>query len=287
QIDGNTTEQLLAGKSRAAINQYTEALILNAQIKAKQQELDELATKARQVERNEVGFLTGAYRGVRQFFLGAAAAAGANARDNVESLMNIKDASKELTESLISDQEKMNKLCKAKPEETPTTPTVVPTDPKAAKAAEKARKEAYKKELEDAEKHYQEQLQAEGLFRKDKRTMTAEELDKLAKIEEEYQEKIDSINKNYDKSLKDTSKVADTELTKRLAAEQRYIDSLLVKKQTEIEAEQNAHDERLKKAGLFGLNREQMTERQLQALDVLEKQHKDNIIKINKESVKK
>src|SRR5690606_12045746 len=91
-LDGYTQEELLAGKARVAINQYTEALILNAQIKAKQQELDELATKARQVERNEVGFLTGAYRGVRQFFLGAAAAAGANARDNVESLMNIKDA---------------------------------------------------------------------------------------------------------------------------------------------------------------------------------------------------
>src|SRR5690606_25102553 len=167
----------------------------------------------------------------------------------------------------------------------PESGTKVPTtDPQ---AAEKARKEAYKKELEEAEKHYQEQLQAEGLFRKDKREMTADELEKLAKIEAEYQEKVDSINKKYDKSLKDTTKIADAELTKRLASEQRYIDSLLAKKQTEVEAERNAFDERLKKAGLFGLNREGMTDRQLQALDLLEKQHKENILKINKESVKK
>lgn len=286
-LDGYTQEELLAGKARVAINQYTEALILNAQIKAKQQELDELATKARQVERNEVGLLTGAYRGVRQFFLGAAAAAGANARDNVESLMNIKDASKELTESLMSDQEKLNKLYKAKPDVTPTTPTVISTDPKAAKAAEKARKEAYKKELDDAEKHYQEQLQAEGLFRKDKREMTSEELEKLAKIEDEYQQKVDSINKKYEKSLKDTTKVAEAELTKRLAAEQRYIDGLLIKKQTESEAEKSAFDDRLKKAGLFGVEREQMTEKQLRALEILEKQHEENLNKIDADAIAK
>lgn len=286
-LDGYTQEELLAGKARVAINQYTEALILNAQIKAKQQELDDLASKARKVERNEVGFLTGAYREARQFFLGAAGGAAANARDNVESLMNIKAASKELTESMIADQQKLNELYKKKPDPTTPQPDVTITDPKAAKAAEKARKEAYKRELADAEKHYQQQLQAEGLFRKDKREMTAEELEKLAKIEGEYQEKVDSINKKYDKSLKDTSRVAEAELTKRLASEQRYIDSLLVKKQTEAEAERSAFDDRLKKAGLFGLERQQMTERQLRALQILEKQHRDNLNKIDADAIAK
>ncbi|NQD71330.1 phage tail tape measure protein [Sphingobacterium shayense] len=287
-LDGYTQEEILAGKARVAINQYTEALILNAQIKAKQQELDDLASKARQVERNEVGFITGAYREVRQFFIGAAGAAAANATDNVESLMNIKAASKEVTDSLIEDQTKLNNLYKAKPAEPTNQNTgVIPSNPKAAKKAEQARKAAYKMELEDAEKHYQDQLQAEGLFRKDKRTMTAEELEKLAAIEEEYQKKVDSINQQYGKSLKDTSKVADAELTKRLASESKTIDSILKKRQSDFEAEKEAYRKRLEDAGLYGKEKENLTEDQQLALEYLTKEHQDNLLDITREGVNK
>jgi hypothetical protein len=53
-----------------------------------------------------------------------------------------------------------------------------------------------------------------------------------------------------------------------------------------MKAEQEAYENQLRELGLFGVEREKMTEEQLHALEILEKQHDDNISKITGESVK-
>ena len=158
---------------------------------------------------------------------------------------------------------------------------------KGSNKVESTRKKAYKKELEVAEKHHQELLQKEGLFREDLSELTKEQLNELAKHQSDYQTKLDLINTKYGENLKTVTNTAAQELKRREKAEDTYISSLLRQKQTEAEAERTAFNERLEKAGLFGIDREQMTERQLQALEILEKQHQSNINKIDTDAMTK
>lgn len=158
---------------------------------------------------------------------------------------------------------------------------------KAARKAEQARRKAHQKEIIEAEKQYQALLQKEGLFREDLSELTKEELEKLAQHEADYQTKIDAIQKKYVENLKTISQTAEKELKRRADAERKYIDSILIAKQTEAEAERLAFDDRLKKAGLYGLDREKLTERQLQALEILERQHKGNLAKIDADAIAK
>ncbi len=290
-LDGYTQEQLLLGKATTAINTYSEALVLNSQIQAKRNELNSLAEKELKVQKNEVGFLTNTYRYVRQSFLGVAAATVENAMDNVESLQNINKARKELTDSMLTDQQKLNKLVVAKPPEaedgTKVGTDTSKADAKAARAAEAAAKKARQKELADEEKSYQERLEAAELFRKDTNTMTAEELDKMAALEIEHQQKMDEINRKYNHSLQTTTKVASGEASKRLADQRRFRDKLKEETLPLIEQERKAYQKRLEDAGLFGKKREDMTEEQLTALVTLQNNHEKNISKIDSDNIAK
>ena len=295
-LDGYTQEELLLGKATAAINKYSDALVLNSQIQAKRNELNSLAEKELKVQRNEVGFLTGSYRYLRQSIIGATAATIENAVDNVQSLNNINKARKNLTDSMLSDQEKLNKLFIA-PKEGPQPngdqngaviggKTQKELD-KAARQAEAAAKRNRLKELEDAKKGYQDQLIAAGLYQRERSTMTAEELDKLALIEAEYQKKSDSINRKYNHSLQETTKVAESEIIKREAAERRYRDKLLDKSDPLLQQEKEAYQKRLEDAGLFGKEKESLTVEQQAALEILRNNHQKNINKIDADAIAK
>ncbi len=152
---------------------------------------------------------------------------------------------------------------------------------------ESARKKAFQKELDDAEKHYQELLKQKDLFREDLSELDKDQLMELAKYQEDYQSKLDSIHNKYGENLKTISQTAIQELKKRAKAEEDYIDAILIKKQSEGEAEINAYKDRLKKAGLLDVEKEKMTKRQLDALEILQRQHQDNMAKIDSDALAK
>lgn len=68
---------------------------------------------------------------------------------------------------------------------------------------------------------------------------------------------------------------------KRLEAEQKFRDQLITGALSLIEQENVAYQKRLEQAGVFGKEREELTEDQLKALLILEQQHNDNLSKIH------
>ncbi|MEN5085709.1 phage tail tape measure protein [Sphingobacterium faecium] len=294
-LDGYSKEELLLGKATSAINTYSEALVLNSQIQAQRNELNNLAEKELKIKNNDFGWMTSTYRFLRQGVIGETAAIVENAADTVESLQNINKARKELTDGILANQQKLNKIVVKKSDNDPTgdqESTVIGGKTqkeleKAAREAEAASKKARLKELEEAKKGYQDQLIAAGLYQKERSTMTAEELDKLAIIEAEYQKKSDAINRKYNHSLQETTKLAESELIKREASERRYRDQLLDKSDPLLQQEKAAYQKRLEDAGLFGKERELLTAEQLTALETLENNHRKNINKIDADAIAK
>src|SRR5690606_8820921 len=149
------------------------------------------------------------------------------------------------------------------------------------------RRKAYRKEIDDAEKHHQTILDKEGLFREDLSELTRQQLERMSQLHEAYQSKLDTDNKKYGQNLKTVSNAADAELKRRAKAEESYIISIIRQKQDEAEAERTTYNERLEKAGNLGLERAQMTARQPQAVEILEKQHRENVNKIDAHAIAK
>ncbi|NJI75826.1 phage tail tape measure protein [Sphingobacterium kitahiroshimense] len=297
-LDGYTKEELLLGKATTAINTYSEALVLNSQIQAKRNELNNLAEKELKVQKNDLGFLTDTYRYVRQSIIGVGAATVENAMDNVESLQNINKARKELTDSILSDQQKLNKIVVAKtPKAEGGTKVGIDTskeDAKAARAAEAASKKARLKELEDAKKDYQDKLKAEGLFQRDINSLTADELEKRAQIKDDYIKKENEINQKYNHSQREQTNEYSSELDRRAATERRYRDKLVDKTDPLIQQEKEDFEKRLQLAGLFDKEMEDkvkkwetLTVEQQTALEILRNNHQKNLNKIDADAIEK
>ncbi|MGJ1228847.1 phage tail tape measure protein [Sphingobacterium siyangense] len=283
-------EAILAGKATKAIEQYSMAKLFEARIKAKQSVLDQAVADEEKYKTPQRK--SGAYK-VGEFIVGEANMDYFNGR----SPQQFKDRATMVKLSLkdLIETQKEYEAFKQKNEikdddETANAPTVTVTDKEAEKAAKKAAAEAKRARLaalEQAKKDYQDQLKAAGLFQRDRRTMTADELEKLAKIEEDYQKKQSEINQKYNHSEQDTTNKAQHELDKRAAAERRYRDKLVDKTDPLVQQENEAYEERLKSAGLFDVKREGMTEEQLIALEILEKNHQININRIDSEAISK
>lgn len=291
-LDQYTDEEILAGKATNAINNQTKAIILQAKIRARQDKIQELEAKRLAEESGDRDFLSwDNFRiGAAQTFGGAAMAGAEAAKITINNINNIDKAISALTEGILDAQGELNTLYGAKPTTNdPTTPGDVPpgTDPKADEKARAAANKARLAELEDAKKAYQAQLEAEGLFRKDRREMTADELEKLLQIEQSYQDRVDEINRKYQHSTTETTKVAEAELLKRELAEKKYRDKLLDPRDPQYVQEQEQHEERLKLAGIYGKKREDLTAEQMKALERLEAIHAANIGKIDAEAMKK
>lgn len=284
-LKGYSDEALMAGEATKAIEQQTAALLFQAKIKAKQALLDKV------VEDNEkynAPRKDGFWAGVGKIAVGEANYDGFTGRSRSDyedriaaQNLALKDLQKTEEEYAAFKERNAIKINEFE------GPKVTITDSKAGKKAEKDRREAFRKELEDLEKHQQQLLQKEGLFREDLSELTVAELEKLAKHEGDYQTKLDGIHKKYGENLKTVSQTAEKELKRRADAESKYIDSLIIKRQSEAEAEKLAYDDRLKKAGLFGIEKEQMTERQLQALEILQKEHQATLDKIDSTAIAK
>ncbi|WP_312139508.1 phage tail tape measure protein [Sphingobacterium sp.] len=286
-----TDEQIMAGNAKKAIDEYTKSLVKQATVRAMRDRMEKLAQqKFDQQDRQNRGF-RGATLGERFESLDAKTFFSnnwANAyNEHVEG--NIKT---------IAAQEKKfaEEIAKLEADISSNIQVVAGTDnddgndsivTKSDSKADSKRRKAYQKELDDVEKHHQNILQQRGLFREDLSELDKLQLIELAKYQEEYQGKLDSIHKRYGESLKTVTNTANQELKKRADAETRYIDSILIKRQTEGEAEKSAYQDRLVKAGLFGIERETMSKRQLDALEVLEREHVTNIAKIDADALAK
>lgn len=282
-------EQIMSGKAKKAIEEHTEALIKQAAIRAAQGKLEKLAQqKLEEQDRKERGF-SGATVGERfeamdseTFFSGNWSKAYS---DHIDNNIRAIEAQEMKVATFVSELEtKLLEKVKVKTEDPVDNGG---GDLTGGSASGSSQKKAFQKELDAAEKQYQAILQQKNLFREDLTELDKDQLIELSKYQDEYQSKLDSINTKYGESLKTVANTANEELKKRAKAEENYIDSILIKRQTESEAERSAYDDRLKKAGLFGIEREAMTKRQLDALEILEREHKQNINKIDADAIAK
>jgi len=97
-------------------------------------------------------------------------------------------------------------------------------------------------------------------------------------------EKIESKQGKKDQSEADRKK---KESEKLIADQKAYQQEIIIAQKTLIEQENAAHEERLKKAGLFGKNREKLTVQELAALEALESAHQKKVDTIDADAIKK
>ncbi|MGJ1419993.1 phage tail tape measure protein [Sphingobacterium spiritivorum] len=287
-LKGYSDEEIMANKATAAIKEQIKQIIALSTVKAYQSKLDDLAVQ--RVEKLDQ--LKRGYRGATATERFNAMPDGFFSSDwesaynlSVQKELDAIEASRQLIgETVIKEQNELNKMFVRNK---PTTPVdnggTVSLNGSAV--SEKDRNKAYRNELEAAEIRYQTLLQKEKLFREDLSEMSKEDLERLVVFQNDYQKTVDDINKKYGESLKTTTNTAQKELDKRSDAEKRYLDSVLIRNQTEVEAEKNAYNDRLAKAGLFDLDLKNMNERQKNALEILQREHQLNIVNITKKGI--
>lgn len=282
-----TDEQILAGEATEAINKQTEAIRRQAEVRVAQAKIEELIAKKQEIQSGDRGFMTGLMRTARSWVVGSVVGAAENMKEDIQDLRNLDSAIDKLTDTIINANKETAKINSFVVDDDDdysggTGKTAAQLD-KEAKERDKVRKT----ELADAKKQYQQQLEAEGLFRKDQREMTSEELTKLASLQQAYQEKTDEINRKYQHSLTDTTNTAEAELIKRSLAERKYRDKLLDPSDPKLDQEKEQHQARLVQAGLFGVEMENLTTEQQKSLERLEAIHAENIGKIDAGAMKK
>ncbi len=121
------------------------------------------------------------------------------------------------------------------------------------------------------------------------------------KMQEEYENKLDALelahleyrlkneDMNEEKRVELRQKIADKklEIAEKARRKEERVDTIIEAKSDPVLKEENAYRKRLEEAGLFGKKREDLTEKQLQALEILEREHESNKDKILKDARKK
>ena len=119
--------------------------------------------------------------------------------------------------------------------------------------------------------------------------------------QEEYENKLDALelahleyrlkneDMNEEKRVELRQKIADKklEISEKARKKEERVDAIIEAKSDPVLKEENAYRKRLEQAGLFGRSREALTEKQLQALEILEREHEANKDKILKDARKK
>lgn len=120
-------------------------------------------------------------------------------------------------------------------------------------------------------------------------------------MREEYENKLDALelahleyrlkneDLNEEKRVELRQKIADKklEIAEKARRKEERVDAIIEAKSDPVLKEENAYRKRLEEAGLFGKKREDLTEKQLQALEILEREHEANKDKILKDARKK
>ena len=119
--------------------------------------------------------------------------------------------------------------------------------------------------------------------------------------QEEYENKLDALelahleyrlkneDMNEEKRVELRQKIADKklEIAEKARRKEERVDAIIEAKSDPVLKEENAYRKRLVEAGLFGKKREDLTEKLLQALEILEREHESNKDKILKDARKK
>ena len=119
--------------------------------------------------------------------------------------------------------------------------------------------------------------------------------------QEEYENKLDALelahleyrlkneDMNEEKRVELRQKIADKklEIAEKARRKEERVGAIIEAKSDPVLKEENAYRKRLEQAGLFGKKREDLTEKQLQALEILEREHEANKDKILKDARKK
>jgi len=120
-------------------------------------------------------------------------------------------------------------------------------------------------------------------------------------LREEYENKLDALelahleyrlkneDMNEEKRVELRQKIADKklEIAEKARRKEERVGAIIEAKSDPVLKEENAYRKRLEQAGLFGKKREDLTEKQLQALEILEREHEANKDKILKDARKK
>jgi len=151
-----------------------------------------------------------------------------------------------------------------------------------AAAREKYSREA-KSQLEQEQLAHEDRLKEVGLFGKKKHDLTKKDHEVLEALEKIHQQNIKNITEKSDK--KDNS--AKEKLKQELEQQAAYRREVTNSQKNLIDQENITHNDRLKKAGLFGKKREKLTAEELSALISLEKIHQNNLDKIDADAISK
>ncbi|HIY76403.1 MAG TPA: phage tail tape measure protein [Candidatus Sphingobacterium stercorigallinarum] len=287
-LKGYSDEQIMAGQATAAIKEQIKQIIRLSTVKAYSNKLDELSARRAdlqdQLERGYSGSTISERLTLTPdvFFKGDWAQAY---EDAVQKQIDGIEAARELVgNKMLEEQVKLNKAIlgagkNGDDDENPDPVTVTPGGG--------STNNAFRKELDAAEKHYQDLLQQKGLFRRDLSELDKKQLEELSMYESQYQSKVDGVHRKHGETLKTINQTASQELKRREKSEASAVDSILRKKQSEAEGERAAFEDRLKNAGLFGVKREGLTERQLSALVALEREHQERLDQIDADALTK
>ncbi|WP_294141573.1 phage tail tape measure protein [uncultured Sanguibacteroides sp.] len=71
------------------------------------------------------------------------------------------------------------------------------------------------------------------------------------------------------------------------STQKEYVDTVLASAESAVFKENKAFNNRLRQAGIYGKNREKLTDKELKALEIMEKEHQENLKKIDKDTRKK
>ncbi len=147
--------------------------------------------------------------------------------------------------------------------------------------------------LEDRLKTEQEDLKLLATLKKnetDADIVAAKAKINATQAEIDILEKLISLKKEEDKLAKEAKKRAEEErkeLIKRVEEELAFQEDVLFGAKSLTDQEKINFDNRLKQAGIFGMAREDLTAHQLDVLEILEKEHQDNLNKIKEDALAK
>lgn len=272
-LRGYKDEEVLAGKASNAVRGYIEAKLSQARADKAIARMSEIDSRQSELtSKSHAGWdsLSGWEQTKFKFRTGAS---GDFAR-------------KRFYDEIIKEKEELNeerqKIYKAFESDltTQTKTTITPTqtdsgkyesekDRKAREAAAKKAAAEQKKRIAEQLKQeniaYEARLKAAGLFNRSRAGMTTDELEKLALLEKEHFSNIEQINKTGNSVALNQNSQALAEMERRQLAEQKYRNGLINPMNELVEQENQANEQRLKNAGVFGLSKAELEQKLIDA----------------------
>jgi TP901 family phage tail tape measure protein len=271
-------ENINTEKATSATNNYIDSLLKVARVKAAASKLEEI--ESQRIDLELKGAESTFWQKVKSSFLGdyktlQAEYKKANKEAALKSLNEETDA---LNAYINKNQPK--KIAKS-PDKTGSGDTGLDDDQ--VKAREKYAKEA-KSQLEREKISHNERLKEVGLFGKERKDMTDADLQTLQDLEKIYSDNIATINTKANKQNLASLKKEEKQAALILQQQKDYRTEMINSQKSEIEQENIAHLERLKKAGIDENN---IKKDQIDSYEAILKLHKAKLDKLDADAITK